>query len=683
MPASWTKGGIELKSFLGNNWKIRWAVILTIVWMVWLGASSIIWEAAATPPDLEPAWEQSKYLSYAASVNYSFSRSVGYSRGSIEAWPVWVDDQELMARLFGEDGRRWFYIYIPDSPSGKYYPFIHHFPPLGYALGAVGLAVFGPESSGPREASALLLLAFVAVMAYHGWQLAGFRGAILLGLAAAASPWTHQWLRFYNYQPGAILMLALAMVAGHSSRGLTRPVFCVCIGVALGVGLLFIQLLMFASAPWLIAMAVPEAFRSRYSLLAGGIILLIFQIVWMRLSMQMHAGIAGSEWLDPYVAWGVMLLLFGLLGTAWMFARKQGWLPAAGLAVTVAVAGLVSAPYYLLFQWVQMRLIEYHSYTTECANPDLFSPLWGLIQNIHTFHWLGLLWLAAGFLFLPCWRGFRKSEFRLFLSVAGGTLLIAYTTPTSLKYSFLLLPLLLVLGFLWAARWKISFIGVSLFLLGTFCIQSTGWLHLDNYRIPRMPVPTIILDSFDHEKNPENPSLSKDQWWFGFPIAELPSGEIWVWDHIPRGLRLSFLGIDPLILIEGTVPPDIQGGSTLRNDDLDCLSMYLNLRCQVVAPQFLKEGDSVLIASVSAFPYSPLLGPGAGSLELSAPVHLQWNNLGSTFPKPVFLQLRKVLSIRESRGRRSDKSSTEDALEKGVPRPQKGVHGPGVQAMEW
>lgn len=636
---------MKLKSFHDKKWG-RWAVILTIVWMVWLGSSSIIWEAASTPPDLEPAWEQSKYLSFAASVKYSFSRSVGYSRGSVEAWPVWVDDQELMARLFGEDGRRWFYIHIPDSPSGKYYPFIHDFPPLGYALGAVGLAVFGPESSGPRAASALLLMAFVAVMAYHGWQLARFRGAVLLGLAAAASPWIHQWLRFYNYQPGAILMLALAMVACHASRDLTRPVFCACIGVAIGVGLLFIQLLMFASAPWLIAMAVPDAFRTRYSCLAGGIVLLIFQLVWMRFSLQTHAGRAGSEWMDPYVAWGVIVLLVSLLGTAWMFARKQGWRPVAGVAVAVAVTGLVSAPYYLLFQSVQMRLIQDHSFTTEPARSAILSSIWQLAQTLHSFHWFGCLWLTAGFSFLACWRGFRHLGFRLLLSVAGGIVLMAYTTPASLKYSFLLLPLLLVLGFVWAARWRMSFIGVSMFLLGMLWVQSMGWLYADDFRIPGMPVPTVALDSSAGERDSRNLNLSKLQWWIGLPMAEFPRGELWVWDHVPRGLRLSFLGIDPSILSGGSLQPGTQAHSPLRSDDLDCLSMFLSLRGQVVAPQFLREGDSVLIASVSAFPYSPLLGPGAGSIELSAPVHLQWNNLGSAFPEPVFLQLRRVRSIR-------------------------------------
>jgi len=183
-----------------------------------------------------------------------------------------------------------------------------------------------------------------------------------------------------------------------------------------------------------------------------------------------------------------------------------------------------------------------------------------------------------------------------------------------------------------------------LFLLGMLWIQGVGWLHIDNSRLPGLPVPIVALDSLSDEMSAKFRSPSKAQWWMGLPMAQGPKGELWVWDQIPRGLRLSFLSIDPGIQSRDSFHPGTQGHSSLRSDDLDCLSMFLSLRGQVVAPQFLREGDYVLIAS--AYPYSPHPEPRAGSIELSAPVHYQWNNLGSVFPEPVFLQLRRVQSIR-------------------------------------
>ncbi len=349
--ARWPESAAECH----GRWRIQgWAVILTLVWMVWLGGSWAVFEATSGRLDFGWVWEPRKYLAYTASLKYAWEHSLSSSSEATSAWPVWVEDQDSVARVVGQREERWYSLHIPQSPNGEYAPslLMQEYPPLSFVLGGLGLAAFGDDSRGVQAASNLLLLAFVAFMAWHGWQLAGFRGSLLLGLAAAASPWTSQWLRLYNYQPGGLLMLAVAMVAAHASRGLTRPVFCACLGAALGVGLLFIQLLLFVATPWLVALAFPDLIRTRYSLLAGGLLLLVFQVCWLRYSWGMQAGPMASGWLDPYVTWSVLSLLLLLLGTAWLHARRHGWRPATGLGVVVATAGLVSAPYHVLLQGI-------------------------------------------------------------------------------------------------------------------------------------------------------------------------------------------------------------------------------------------------------------------------------------------------------------------------------------------
>lgn len=566
-------------------------------------------------------------------MRYAASRSLSHDPETASAWPARVEDQGELARLVGESEEKWYFFHIPESLTGRYTPNLQsgQFPPLSFMAGGLGLAAFDDDSIGPRVASNLLLLAFVLVMAWHGWQTAGFRGAVLLGLAAAASPWVSQWLRFFHYQPGVLLTLSIALVAGHASSGLTRPVPCAWLGAALGVGLLFVQLLLFVAMPWLIALAFPDLFRTRYSLLAGGLLLLVAQVLWTRYLWFTHLGVAASARLDPYVSCMVLSLLLLLLGTAWLQSRKQGWRPATGLAVTVAAAGLVSSPYFLLFQSAQIELIQDHLALTESIRPGVFSSIWKLVQILHTFHWLGWLWLSVGVLVLAHWRDFRSLGFRLAFSVFGCVVLLAWTAPLFLKYVVMILPFALVLGFLWAARWKASFVGVVLLLLGGLCVQTLGWLYLEESELPWLPVAILTPDSLDDK-------MDQGICWFAdFPVAELPRGEPWLWDQIPRGLRLSLLFQSQAIPAGGSVMPHLW----MQTHELEYLAMFLSLRGQLIPPSLLREGDSVLIASVH--PYRPPPGPRLGSLGLSAPEHFHLSDMRSRYP--LLLQLLTVESI--------------------------------------
>jgi len=619
---------VRVMSLDGGNWRARWAVILTLAWMAWLGGSYIVWEAASTRPDLGLGWEPERPQAFAASVCYAASRSLSYSTEATLAWPVWREHQDLTAGFLGGSGEAWDFFYIPESPTGKYAPNIQNaqYPPLNFFIGALGLAAFDYDATGAQAASNVLLLAFVAVMAWHGWQLAGFRGAVLLGLAAAASPWTSQWLRFYNYQPGGLLMLAIAMVAAHSSKGLTRPAFCAWLGITLGVGFLFVQLVLLVCAPWLVALVFRDLVRSRYSLLAGGLLLLVVQVSWTRYLWLVHRGPKASEWMDTYVFCTIVSLLLLILGTAWIYARKRGWRPVTGLAVTVAAAGLVSAPYYVGFQ---SSHLEYFQTRMQEVRPSLVGAIADYTRTLHTFHWFGLLWLAVGVLVLVRWQRFGSLGFHLAFSVLGGLLLMAASGPVGLKYLVTLLPLALVLGFVWAARWTASFIGVALFLVGTLFVQTVGWLDVRNHHFRWVPVPIVTPDELPGK-------MVSAHWFYNFPVASLLGEDPWIWDQIPPGLRLSLLlKRQPIPLTGGSVPYLL-----LKGSEVECLAVFLSLRGQLVEPGLLREGDYVLIGSRLPFNLPP--EPGAGRLRLSGPDHFQSRDRSS--PYPLLLQLRRVQS---------------------------------------
>jgi len=626
------RNGSDMWTHSGDTgWRVRWAVLLTAAWIVWLAGSAVAWKQAATRPAMmEGIWETPKHLAYAASALYAGSRSLSYSSEATTAWPDLVQDQDLLRRLLGEPVGQWYSFQIPESPDGTYTPNLQggQYPPLAYLVGALGIAACDLESTGAQAATNLLLLAFVSVMAWHGWQLAGFRGAALLGLAAAASPWTSQWLRVYNYQPGALLMLALAMVAAHASRGLTRPLFCACIGAALGIGTLFTQLVLFAATPWLIALALPDLFKTRYSLLAGGLLLLIAQIMQIRYQWAIQVD-PSPDWLSPCVTAVVLLILLLLGCTAWLHAGKHGWRPATGLAVTVAVTGMVGGPYFLFLQEVQLQGIR--ELQTLPYDPVLLIA-WRSIQTIHAFHWLGLLWLLVGALAMVGWRGFGSLGLRLAFSVPASMAAISLGGSWSLKYQVLVLPLALVLGFLWAARWKRSFVPVMLLLLGGLWIQTFGWLHVEKQQIPWLPVSLLTPDFMQDHTRP----VPRD-WWYSFPVAELLGEEPWQIDQIPAEGRICLVFLDQDAL--PTFPdPAMPQPRRFKQWDMECLAMFLGVRGQLIEPSRLKVGDQVLIASV--FPYCTPPEPQAGSAGLSAPDHFR---LGSHLVADyLYLKLQTV-----------------------------------------
>ncbi|MGI5844180.1 MAG: hypothetical protein ACOX9B_08395 [Candidatus Xenobium sp.] len=572
-------------------------------------------------------------MGFTASLKYAWDHSLSCSSETPPVRPVWVDVQSPFARLLSDREECWYYVHIPQSSNGKYAPDprMLEYPPLSFILGSLGLAAFGNDSTGAQVASNLLLLAFVVFMAWHGWQLAGFRGGILLGLAAAASPWTSQWMRTYNYQPGGLLMLAIAMVAAHASRGLTRPVFCACLGASLGVGLLFTQFLLFIATPWLIVLALPDLFRTRYSLLAGGLLLLVVQVIWVRYSYCMRSGPVASAWLDPYVTWSVVLLLLLLLGTAWLHARRRGWCPVTGLAVVAATAGLMSAPYYLSVQSIQMQVIQEHRFLMSCYPwMSMFMAFVESAQTLHTFHWLGLLWLTVGLLLLDRWHDFRPLARKSALWLLAGLVSMALNAPPVLKYLVVLLPLGLVPGFIWAARWKTSFVLVTLFLLGGLWIQTLGWLDIKDRRHPWLPIPILMLDTISD-------GVPRDFCWFySFPMADAPRNRPWIWKKIQPRIRMCVLFLDQEI--------DLRKAPVTfwkSIPELECLVLYLSLRSKLVEPDLLKEGDGVLI--LSRFPFNLPSGPPAGSNVLSPPDHFQMVERCSP-PFPFLVQFRTVLS---------------------------------------
>ncbi len=600
--------------------KAHWAIMLNVFCVVILTAGGILWDASSSRPIFSFQWRDTHYLSATASLAMSLAGRGANGTGHVEAWPVCEDRTGLVHSLL--QGERWVWqsVLIPEGAVGGHRPRLRDYPPLTFAVGALWYKAFGPQPEGAQTASNILLMLFVSAMAYHGWQLAGFRGAVLLSLAASASPWTFQWSRYYNYVPGALLMLATSMILGHSSEQLKRPAACVWMGVTLGIGLLFSQLTLFVAIPWLLALVTPEGFKTRGSFFMMWVTLLGLQAVHGLI--MWHARSAGDPAAGPSSAAipAIFLLLAGLLALAAWGIRWKSWASGSGLAMTTAVAGLISSPYYLLNLGLQEDLVRGHIVSVKHGVSSVLAATWTFVRILHTFHWLGWLWLIAGSVLLLNWRHLRAHGARLALSIAAVILLMALMNPTILKYFGVVLPLALVLGFIWAARWRATFHAVTTLLAAMMLTQALGWLYLGESRPNCAPGPARSLSLLL-----EDPKMNRALW-TSFPLADLPGGEALLPDSVPLGARVCLLyGHNPQV-----VRAPITSSWRPHEEFLCNLALHLHLRGRIVAPEDLKPGDYILLC------HHPCEGPmprfrDGGAPLFSGPEHLSLSDAWTGF----------------------------------------------------
>lgn len=62
-------------------------------------------------------------------------------------------------------------------------------PPGAFLVSGLSMTLFGPTIAVARQAQVLFVVGPIAAMGWLGWQVAGRRGAILLGLGMATSAW--------------------------------------------------------------------------------------------------------------------------------------------------------------------------------------------------------------------------------------------------------------------------------------------------------------------------------------------------------------------------------------------------------------------------------------------------------------------------------------------------------------
>ena len=438
------------------------------------------------------------------------------------------------------------------------FPRTQDYPPLVFMLSGLVMNLFGTDIQVARMTQVLFVVGLIMVMGRIGWQLAGWRGAILLALGIATSVWTAQFTRIYSMAPGQMFILAVCLTLLLDSQGLTRRNVCLAIGVAFGVGMLVKYSVLILALPAVLVIALPRLFGSFRSVLA--LLMVVFQIAmvvlfawWGMIQVRVSGGV--GLW-DPLVLAAEALFLLGLL-VALALERRSGPNSGVGLLLVASACGLVCSPWYFANMVFWEPLIELQVYSAPIdleASSRFFGIFHAQARSLWvtgSFYWGGLAWLAAGTLLLLTWR--QKLRVALPLVAACVSVLLAHylLLVADVRYLSSTTPVLVILAFLGAARWRFSFVLCVAFMLVAGLLQVAGWKPSVQELAGRAGIEVFPLsrEFIGPSDRLEPPGFLFDL--AQVPVAESPTFESDVLDEIPPGARTAVIWVDD--------PPDGSG----------------------------------------------------------------------------------------------------------------------------
>lgn len=424
------------------------------------------------------------------------------------------------------------------------------YPPLVFLIAAAFMAVFGPEVAVARWSQMVFVAGLIGLMGRVGWKVAGSRGAVLLALGVATAVWTAHFTRIFCMAPAQMFILALMLNLILDSEGLTRQRTCVALGLAFGVGMLIKYSVLALTLPAVLLAASPRLFqsaRSRRALLA--LVLLLAGVVAMTLyGIRWSQADPTERYFLPLVL-GAQVLFLGACGLSWGLWRRDEPGSGVGLLTVASVAGAVcSAWYFSRFQiWktlipIQTEFAPMFSQHTDFSNISLL--VWAAhLRVTETFYWGGILWLALGSILLRLW-GRELPRVDLLLKLSLVTVLAQYLLlwPNA-RYQAPMLPVLVILAFLWAARWRASFVACVGFMLVLGVFQVAGWVPSVQWAAEVLGIRLVAFSQVLPDSSPPAVSVSRRV----IPIAEPPSRTPPLFEVLSPGSRVGYLkmGIVP------------------------------------------------------------------------------------------------------------------------------------------
>ncbi len=434
---------------------------------------------------------------------------------------------------------------------GEWIPPSLDYPPLVFLVSATFMGLLGPEVVVARLSLVLFVVGLIALMARIGWQAAGTRGGILMALGTATAVWTSHYTRVYCMEPGLMFILALMLTLLLDSQGLTRPRTCVAIGVALGVGMLIKYSVLAVGLPVVVVAALPTLFASRRSV--AGLLALVALLAVVGVLTVWGIRIAEANPTERYFLPLVLAsqVLFGLaLLATWALSRRGEPTSGVGLLTVASVAGSICCGWYFSrFQIWKFLVPLQTEFAPALSGRSDYWQVWPLVWAAHqritdTFYWGGMLWLGLGAVMLGLWG--RQSSvagylFRACLLTMGTEYLLLWP---DVRYLAPMLPVLVILAFLWAARWRATFASVATFMVVVGTLQMAGWAPAVRQAASAFGLrPVAISDMMPDSNVPADPNAPRPGLTV-VPMAEAPSWTPCLFTAMPPGSRVGYLRVN-------------------------------------------------------------------------------------------------------------------------------------------
>ncbi len=282
--------------------------------------------------------------------------------------------------------------------------------------------------------------------------------------------------------PGQMFALALTMTLLMDSKRLSRPGVCALLGAALGLGMLVKYSFLLFSLPLMAAVALRGSLESRKSwkgILSVVGVLLALAVLILHLGREMQEGCPGLVVMPriPFLIANAELLFVLLLLLAVRIGVRNGWDAGTGLAISVAVAGLVCSPWYMAhldLMWTNIVVGQW-SYAPIARGLGPLASYASALATLQDCYAGGLLWFL-GVLALLGWHRVHPRAYSVLGGFLGAMALYTVLLPSMIpRYLAPILPLALALAFLWAARWRVTFATCLALQLAIGALQIPWW----------------------------------------------------------------------------------------------------------------------------------------------------------------------------------------------------------------
>ncbi len=404
-------------------------------------------------------------------------------------------------------------------------------------VAGAAMAAWGPEIAVARLSQVPFILGVIVLVAGIGWRFAGSRGAILLALGVTLSPWAWLFVRNYTRVPVSMFAVAATVFLLLISRNLTRPAVCAALGLAMALGWLADLAYPLILAPMTLIVAGRGLWSSRRSIFS--VLVLLATLVLLAVLMLDHACAPANRFPlpDRFVSLVVMNLWAAALLICLGISRGRPWTPGTGLAVSVSLGGLLASPYLLYYR--EVRIGEMWVAQVEWNSP-LLGGFWSFgaclrqyVCWLNGMSWGGLVWLVAGTVLLAAWKPTRTVALQVGLGALGTLTILSWIVPpVYARYLAPYLPMFAILAFLWAARWKASYLACLVFMLTVGPLQVLGNMPPLEGALARSGLSGLVSDHpWYHSRAP------LPDW--GIPAVRDPMPVPSVLGQIPRGARIG------------------------------------------------------------------------------------------------------------------------------------------------